>query len=118
MANLDENNNFEKRTFLGKFEIHEQENEKVKRIKHDWNKFVSFFWIIFLFHIAIKGLVLGIAENTGNYDLNLTVWLMQIMPFCAMVYLMGYYGYKLSNKKRNIFYGLFGFVWIFMIGIF
>ena len=87
MANLDESNNIEKRTFLGKFEIHEQENEKAKRIKHDWNRFVIFFWIIFLFHIAIKGLVLGIAENTGNYDLNLTVWLMQIMPFCAMVYL-------------------------------
>lgn len=103
--------------FSGKIEIKEGDNDKAKSIKRDWNAFVSNFWAIFFIKLFSKSVAEMVIES-GKANFALVAFFIQFIPLLVMVYLMGSYAYKISKRKLYILYGLFGFLWLAIIGIF
>lgn len=99
--------------FLWKMKI--QEKEETKQIKNDWNNFIQLFWIIFVIKIGGQFLLSLISRNFG---LSLGLWSLQFLPVGAMVALMGFYAYKISEKKSYIVFGLLGLLWYYIFPIF
>ncbi len=97
--------------FIGMKYSEEKDSNRVIEIKKNWNQFIKFFWIIFILKILTKGIV-------SEFDDVLLVLLVQSIPVLLMVFIMGYFAYKITKRKINLFAGLFGFFWFAIIGIF
>ena len=103
--------------FSGKIEIKEGDSDKAKSIKRDWNAFVSNFWVIFFIKIFSKS-VAEMVIGSGEANIALVAFFIQFIPLLTMVCLMGSYAYKISKRKLYILYGLLGFFWLAIVGIF
>lgn len=74
-----------------------------------WERFTDIFWVLFCFHIIGKAIA-------GNEPL-LGIIGMSLISF-AMIYAVGLASYKFSGKKSYWLFGILGFFWIGVIGIF
>ncbi len=89
-----------------------------------WKMFNRWFWIIFFTKVSStifarameKDVVSGIGV-VGSTE-ALMVIIFQFVAISAMILLMGYFGYKFTDKKVGWFYGIFGLFWFAVIGIF
>lgn len=106
------------------------ESEPPQKIKSElenlWSNFKAYFWTIFIIKIIISyGVVKSEAWVNFLYRLNLEGeflffinLLIQFLPAILMVYVMGYYAYKISGNKLIALKGLWGFLWFGIIFIF
>lgn len=102
-----------------RMKIYESDGEKVRRIKNYWNRFVVIFWFIFLSFILGWVLIDAKIKSTGDNYWGYFLWIMIFVWPVFFGILMAYYGYKITDKKRNLLYGLLSYFWIpFLIGIF
>lgn len=106
------NKNQIKDTFYGKAKLIEGEKLELRIIKENWNNFNSAFWFIFLVHLGIKALV------SNQEEFSLIMFSLQFFPMLAMAGVMGAFAYKFSKQKTSVLYGLLGFLWIVLVGIF
>jgi len=90
-----------------------------------WKIFNRWFWIIFFTKVVFTGIARTMEKDIslsgigaiGNTEAFMVI-IMQAIAILAMVILMGYFGYKFYAKKTGWLYGLFGFFWFAVIGIF
>ena len=89
-----------------------------------WKMFNRWFWIIFftkvvstIFARAMEKDIVSSIGAVGNTE-ALIVIILQSIAILAMVLLMGYFGYKFTNKKTGWLYGIFGLFWFAIIAIF
>lgn len=101
------------RNFFGSEQMLDSEAEEVKRVKKDWNNFIKIFWWIFFLKIIAKG-----GGSVDDVDIASVLALFELVAIGAMVITMGYYSYKFSGKKSYWLFGLLGFLWVAIIGIF
>jgi len=106
-----------------------QENikEGINEVEKLWSSFKKYFWILFAIKIFISyGLVRMEAwVNFVYYTLNLNEeglliadFVLVLIPVILMVYIMGYYAYKISGEKKKMLIGVFGALWIGIVLIF
>jgi len=111
---------------IGQDNIDKNLTEKDK-IEILWSRFKTFFWVIF----GIKTLFtygLARSESWTNYifyTLNLEEahlivinLLIQLILIISMMYVMGYYAYKISGEYKKIWKGLWGLLWFAIVSIF
>lgn len=104
--------NTKKKEFLGRELINNNDAEETIKIKKQWNSFVNTFWLIFLLKLLSKG------NSFDNEHFALILFVSQFLAIICMVVLMGYYSYKFSGRKIYCLFGLFGFFWFLILGIF
>jgi len=97
--------------FFGGTEVGKNDNPERLKIKEDWNSFNLAFWIIFIFHFAVK------YALQQQDDVQLGLWSIQFIPVIFMVVTMGYYAFRFTGKRSSVIYGALGFFWFAVIGI-
>jgi len=108
--------------------MEKQINEVVNnQIENLWRDFKKYFWILFVIKVVFT---YGVAKSESwtnfiFYTLNLEDahliiinLILQMAPIFLMVYIMGYFSYKISGDKKKIWKGLWGFLWFGVIAIF
>lgn len=91
-----------------------------------WSSFKTYFWIIFVVKlIATYGIAKSdawtdfvLSLNLGGAGSVIVNLLIQFIPVAAMVFVMGYYAYKISGNKLKMWKGLWGLLWFGVIAIF
>lgn len=111
--NTQKNTLTKKRSFFGSETLLESDTDEVKEVKQGWNNFTKIFWCIFFLKIVSKG-----GGSVEDADIAGILALFELVAIGAMVITMGYYSYKFSGKKSYWLFGLLGFLWFAIIGIF
>jgi hypothetical protein len=90
-------------------------------MKNLWKKFKNNFWVLFVFHLLLKGL--SSIQTTQTTEENYRILFfasiaLSLFVALAMVINVGWYAYLFSKKKVYSLFGLLGLWWAGLIGIF
>lgn len=124
MSNLYKTENQkEKEVLKAEDKLLKQKNTKVtpdanSEMKNLWKKFKNNFWVLFVFHLLLKGLP-SVQTTEENYHILFIVSIvLNLFVALAMVGNVGWYAYLFSKKKAYKLFGLLGLWWAGLTGIF
>lgn len=81
------------------------EDESIKKYWKDFNKI---YWTFFLVKIVSTGIV--------AYHSIAFFYYLQFVAIAGLIATVGYYCYKISDKKKYLFLGIFGIPWFGFLG--
>ena len=64
--------------FLFKMKVHEIDSDGVRRIKKDWNRFVTLFWSFAASLLVIFVLVMGKWKSSSDDSWGYLIWLIML----------------------------------------
>lgn len=101
------------------------ENNKISTEKANelWSQFKTGFWLLFFLHIVLKFFIYLINSQpspnpASATTANIVILVLGLCIALGMMCLVGWTSYKLSGKKINLLYGIFGALWFGVILIF
>ncbi len=83
------------------------EYEKTKR---EWNYFGEWYWLVFVL-VVLSRLCYLFFKNYSS-EIALMFGVVEFILKLAMVFVVGIYSYRITNKKRFLCVGLLGGLWV------